>query len=150
VKFKILLVFSFVVFSVSGMSHAGFLGLTMFSRANCVSFNESVSWDASRQWVMDVASWQSHEDGRSRYFEDFQSVWWDVIGPPRNRAYAGCNLCGISGWEVYGYHYLLDTEYPEGPFFLADACPLPVTPGWTDQMVICKTTHETSCNLTEW
>jgi len=150
-KFKILFsICIFVFISASGISHAGFLSLTMFSRANCIAFNESVSWDATRQWVMDIESWQFHDDERSRFFYDYHGSWWDGSNPPRNRAYAGCALCGISGWYVVGDHYLLDKEYPDSSALLMENCPVFVPPGWTEEMVLCKVSYAISCNLTEW
>jgi len=142
---SILICFLFICFS--GSAYAGFFNLTMFSRANCATFNESVSWDGWNEWRMEVESDQMHADGRRRGFIDRDT------GIPRNRAWAGCLFCGISGWTVYGTHYLED-KYTEDESYMNDVIEFCADEGGafveSGTMVDCKKSFATNCNLTEW
>jgi hypothetical protein len=83
--------------------------LTMFSRANCISFNESISWDG-----------RGLTDDKWKFQLSTQSdQWFDTVLPSRTfvadwettwRSYAGCNLCGSSGWTVVGMHFAYPTS----------------------------------------
>ncbi|MFT4254983.1 MAG: hypothetical protein QM608_21175, partial [Caulobacter sp.] len=78
--------------------------LSMFSRANCLTYNESLSWDGrgalQPEWEFNLAteSLQFFDTiAPSRFIETGWAVTW--------RSYAGCNFCGSAGWSVEGWHY---------------------------------------------
>lgn len=130
-----------VAMLLCGSSHAE---LGMFSRANCVGFNESVSWDPILTWSMATESSQFNTiTGQTRSFSDDQ-------GEPTGRSYAGCQLCGFTGWQVDGTHYANEQERSTQNETLMEFC----EGGWVPQTqvhdMVCKYTYATSCNLTEW
>lgn len=80
-------------------AHAGFTGLTWFSRANCALINESITWDLTkphRLWTGTV----HYRNGL--YQHEFNSGWVGTWGDRRSRA--GDTESGL-GWKVFGYHW---------------------------------------------
>jgi len=144
-KSHVIKIFILAFLFVSGSSSSGIVDMTMFSRANCATINESISWDATRKWVMDVISYQLHINGES-------NTIYDVMNDePRYRAYAGCVLCGYGGWYVAGAHYLLDTKYDsDQEYFIVENCPAWEAFTWSERMLWCKTSVAIDCNLGEW
>lgn len=126
---------------VSNNANSGAMKLTMFSRANCAGFNESISWDASHEWELWVVSDQVASDGSYRTFESSAGF--------QNRAYAGCAACtGNKEWTVEGTHNATYNDKEEFDY-LDNYCEL--TPlGGSPYSTYCKYTISTSCNLSEW
>lgn len=129
---------------------AGVFNLTALSRANCIVMgaNESVTWEAGGQWEMVTYSSQLHPVHGHRDFEStFPYQGW--------RAYAGCFFCGLSGWDVLGFHYVsaniedgFDEDRDE---WLSDNCTsgsyLSSGSVFTD---LCWVTDATGCNPGSW
>jgi hypothetical protein len=91
-----------VALTIASSAHAGFHGLTHHSRANCVSFNESVSWHANNYywfWVNSV-HWK---DGKQQHqlIVDWAYTW---------RAASYHTKEGYGGWTVEGHHWMKDSQ----------------------------------------
>lgn len=91
-----------LILSPNTLSYAGFNGLTHHSRANCLTLNESVSWDARGRYRLQVNS--IHTDKNKK--------WHEVHDPVKRPNYdlkwrfAAYHIGeAFSGWTVEGYHY---------------------------------------------
>lgn len=123
---KKILVFCLLLLAVR-QANAAINGISHHSRANCVGFNESVSWDWTHNWLFWVNS--EHLDERSgalihTIVSGWQTTW-------RNAAYHFPE--GRSGWTVHGFHWMM---YSNGQPFLAaeeyvDDCS--IYDGWWDR-----------------
>lgn len=102
-------------------AYAGFDGLTAHSRANCLSMNESISWDATRNWDLRVESIhllhkingpikpnqgdriQRHVMVTGNKLDSHNMTWREAQfhfnDPMPNLRYF---------WEVYGTHYRVE------------------------------------------
>lgn len=126
---------------LSNTANSAMFKLTMFSRANCAGFNESVSWDASHEWSLFVISDQAASNGSYRTFESNAGY--------QNRAYAGCAACtGNTEWTVEGTHNASFTDRDEFDY-LDNYCEF--TPmGGGPYSAFCRYTTGSTCNLSEW
>jgi len=86
-------------------AHAGLLGLTIHSRANCGN-NESISWDVTKAWELRTESYhynvdtnEYHKAGTSAFVLTHRSaaVHW---GEPKNSEY----------WVVTGIHWAVNEK----------------------------------------
>lgn len=96
-----------LAFTMSGSACAGLYGLTHHSRANCGN-NESISWDATHEHMMEVVSrhdsyypWRvlAHTE-----VDAFRNTW---------RSAAVCwNEASVKrdDWVVKGYHWMKDKK----------------------------------------
>ena len=102
-------------------SNSATAGLTYFSRANCLGFNESISWDAWDSHRLRTYSYH-YKDGVFQHSLD--TGWEDTWS-----SYAGHLVEGFGGWRVVGSHYIWRSSTGEL---------------WMGQTVA------TDCNLSQW
>jgi hypothetical protein len=126
----------------AGVANASVFDLSALSRANCSGFNESVTWDASESWQMGTESFQVHDNGNTRLFETGPSTTW--------RSYAGCQLCGLSGWYVSGFHHVLYEDDSDKLEFLQENCEASYISSDAYGADPCWLTSATDCNLDDW
>jgi hypothetical protein len=86
----------------SGSTYAGLHGLTHHSRANCIGFNESISWHAGNAYWMWVVSRHRHVNGADHQLVADWSYTW------RSAAYHTNE--GKGGWSVEGHHWMKESE----------------------------------------
>lgn len=112
--------------SFSSVSYAGFEAFTMHSRANCVGFNESVSWHWNHP--RDLITWTTHQNSKATYSCEFNSGGWSRTW----RAAALHFSEGYGGWYVRGFHWGLNRNLD--PVKLADteAVDCNIYDGWWD------------------
>ena len=90
--------------AASSIVHAGWNGNTAHSRANCLSFNESVTWNWEAYHWWEVRSVHYPTAGRTGV-EHSVTYWMDYTW----RAAAYDNTDAFQGfWFVQGYHFYLD------------------------------------------
>lgn len=91
-----------LLLSVSLSANAGFWGFTMHSRANCVGFNESISWHAGHSYYLMTYS---------HHVSTKPANWWVCrINTPmeatwRSAAYHYAEGYKDGEWKVTGAHY---------------------------------------------
>lgn len=90
-----------LILAMTGISYAGFNGVTHHSRANCAN-NESISWDWTQNWWFWVNS--QHIDARTgailhTLVSDWQLTWRNAM------VHWGE---GRGGWGVRGLHWMRD------------------------------------------
>lgn len=129
-------------FASSQVANASLFELTALSRANCSGFNESVTWDASETWEMGTELFQVHVNGNSRYFDTGLEETW--------RSYAGCQLCGLSGWYVSGFHHAQYGSDMEKSDYLQENCGAEYISSDAYGADPCWMTSATDCNLADW
>ncbi len=78
--------------------NAAFNGLTIHSRANCLSLNETISWDWTHYWMLNTMA-VHYNNGvlQHQYATGWQYTW---------RSAAVCWGEGRGGWTVVGAHYI--------------------------------------------
>jgi hypothetical protein len=93
-------------------SHAGIAGKTAHGRANCLSFNESITWHLGNPDYWRVASFHYRINGGQPYFQ--HSINTGKVFSWRAAAYHTTE--GFSNdWYVVGNHF----DYVNGTEFLA-------------------------------
>lgn len=101
------LLFSLAIGSISFSSYAGFWYNTAHSRANCMGFNESVTWNALEWHYWRVQSIHFHNYFNiSHMIDTFMNFTW------RAAAYHMGEWEGerADNWHVQGYHYYQDPD----------------------------------------
>lgn len=98
--YTIILLFSFV-----NIANAGLNGLTIHSRANCVT-NESITWDATHYWMLAIKSGHYYfENGEQVYKHNMNTGWENTW---RNAAVHWGE--GTGGFYVEASHWKLDGQ----------------------------------------
>ena len=94
---------SCVINLLSNTSQAGLFGITAHSRANCLTFNESVTWNAQESHWWRVKSLHTSAKGAQHLVDTFMAYTW------RAAAYhAGeSNKDLHDPWTAQGYHFYL-------------------------------------------
>lgn len=119
---KLLLICSILL---SFESNAGMKSLTWHSRANCVGFNESVTWELRKSWDLETSSshsGQNHPDWH--WVTDDKRNTWRSIGyhfPEGNQ----------NGWHVLGSHIVFNG--PKRTYYTTEADDCNIYDGWWDQ-----------------
>lgn len=116
-----------IIFSES--ISAGFNGLTHHSRANCAN-NESISWDATRNHMLEVISMHNPQSG---FDKDIHKVENKMHSTWRSGAVHWGEGVNTKNWIVHGYHYMQDGQ---GKLFIADnttAVDCSIYDGWWDR-----------------
>ncbi len=103
-------IISFALFALSVNANAGWYANTAHSRANCVGFNESITWNWSEYHWWEVRSTHFKQKGDGP--DTHQRIAWmaytwrsaalDYFTDP-----AGANL---GNYWVQGYHFYLDND----------------------------------------
>jgi hypothetical protein len=90
-------------------AHAGLLGLTHHSRANCGN-NESISWDATKpHWLSVHSTHLDHKTSKGHEVEDKMRF--------TRRSAAVCWFEATSGYTVIGRHFTKDDD--DGEVYMA-------------------------------
>lgn len=106
--------------------YAGIAGLTQHSRANCAN-NESITWHLNQYQKLLTVSTHQHYNNGSLTHEHTLMTGWDYTW----RSAAVCWLEGLSGWRVWGRHYIQKNyQAYELPGTYATDCSL--DRGWWD------------------
>ena len=94
---------SCVINLISTISHAGLFGNTAHSRANCLTFNESVTWNAQESHWWRVKSLHTSAKGAQHLIDTFMAYTW------RAAAYhvGESNKDLHDPWTAQGYHFYL-------------------------------------------
>ena len=87
-------------------SHAGFFSTTAHSRANCLTFNESVTWNARESHWWRVKSLHTSAKGANHLVDTFMAY------TQRAAAYhvGESNKDLHDPWMAQGYHFYLDGQ----------------------------------------
>lgn len=83
----------------SSSANAGLYLFTTHSRANCLGFNESISWHKGHYYKLMTTSYHFHQD---RFIHALEQPWdttWRSAAYHMTEGYAG------GGWAVTGLHY---------------------------------------------
>lgn len=56
--------------------HAAINGFSVHSRANCLGFNESISWDATHIWLLATTSYHENNDDHRKSHEMRDDARW--------------------------------------------------------------------------
>ncbi|WP_154667243.1 hypothetical protein [Niveispirillum irakense] len=144
--FKFIIPLAAVLVSKAGF--AGVVDLTMFSRANCVGVNESISWAGtsiiSKDYQFNLAIISNQDNSelqlKRSFMEGYEQTW---------RLHAGCFLCGDDGWFVEAEHFA-DPMNKEQEEYLEQYCDSDWTNSGQSFSGPCKATTATDCNLEEW
>lgn len=124
-KRKILTIFLLTVLTSSGISTAGVMTLTHHSRANCASFNESVSWHLRHSYWLWVVSRHRYPNKYDHQLVVDWAITWRAAAYHTNEGYGG--------WTVEGHHWMRDSEaslpYQVAQEFVADCS---IYDGWWD------------------
>lgn len=124
-KFKYLILAIAITTSVD--SHAGFKSLTWHSRANCITINESITWEFGKnQWLKTVGYhyYKNAAKANCDISDGWQYTW---------RSASIHWTEGHGGWQVCGDHY---TKNEKGdPVYIAQTCAKDCNlyDGWWDQ-----------------
>jgi hypothetical protein len=81
-------------------ANAAFNGLTIHSRANCMSINESIAWDGSRQHKLWTRSTHMHVD--DNYWHQHYTGW---VTTKRNAIVHWTEASPGIRWTVFGEHW---------------------------------------------
>lgn len=82
----------------TGLTNAGVVAFTMHSRANCVGFNESISWHLGYSYWLRTKSQHIYDSQIQHTVDTGKEYTW------RSAAYhVGDSF--MSGWSVRGLHY---------------------------------------------
>lgn len=85
-------------------SQAGVFGTTSHSRANCATFNESVTWNKNESHWWRVKSLHQSERGEAHLVDTGMAYTWRAAA-----FHAGEALGERTGqWYVQGYHFYLN------------------------------------------
>ena len=102
---KIIGLLTVIIFSAltTSITHAGFKGLTIHSRANCMSINENIAWDFTQQWTL----WTKSRHTRMNNVHDWHenSTGWETTR--RNAIVHWTEAPPGVEWQVYGEHWML-------------------------------------------
>lgn len=94
-----------VLLHITSFSYAGFFGNTAHSRANCLTFNESVTWNAQEHHWWRVKSLHTAERGQQHLVDTLMAYTW------RAAAYhAGESKDLHNPWTAEGYHFYMDEQ----------------------------------------
>jgi hypothetical protein len=103
IKKSTLLLSLIAIHSVHSYAYAGLNKLTFHSRANCLSFNETVSWDATRKWYLYTYAEHRHLNSKTNSWDEVHEVYDGPSITWRSAAYHFNE--GYGGWFVSGMHY---------------------------------------------
>ena len=95
-----------IILLLSNNVYAGLKGLTHGERANC-GVNESVSWDATKEWPMYVETF--HYDAKSRWLKCKESSE-RKISKFHNVSHWGESYPGIDNYGVLGRHWVYNPK----------------------------------------
>lgn len=87
------------------VTHAGFLGLTHHGRANCMGFNESVSWNALKAFDAFVVSIH-YPDAKNGNYSGFHVLKTPGQVGRRHAAYHMNEAYALGTYIVGGSHYM--------------------------------------------
>ena len=93
-----------VIFSNSAI--AGFFSTTSHSRANCVTFNESVTWNGTEHHWWRVQSLHTSEKGERHMVDTQMAYTWRAAAFHAGEA----NKDLHNAWTSEGYHFYLDNR----------------------------------------
>jgi len=113
-----------LAFVIGDWAYAGFNGLTIHSRANCVN-NESISWDWTHYWNLNTST--SHYLN-GRLVHSYQTGWINTW-----RSAAVCWGEGKGGWTVIGAHYIAYRAGDLIPLGTTNVSDCSVYNGWWDK-----------------
>lgn len=124
-----------LLFCISIPIYAGINGLTHHSRANCLSINESISWDAHHKWWVTVTSTHlppnSTKPVHWSYFPENDG--YPPVNPARTWRGAAMHIGeACCGWLVSGYHEIYKKGY-SWKLVQTDANDCSVYDGWWDK-----------------
>ena len=109
-------------------SHAGFWEFTMHSRANCVGFNESISWHFKHEYWLLTNSY--HSNPKAAYTCNF---WSAPNFEVTSRSAALHFAEGYGGWHVIGSHWTTpDRGRTSQLMAKTDAIDCNIYDGWWD------------------
>lgn len=97
------IVISSAISLVATQSHAGLFGTTSHSRANCVTFNESVTWNAKESHWWRVKSLHTSEKGANHIVDTFMANTWRAAAYHSGES----NRDLHDPWMAQGYHFYL-------------------------------------------
>ena len=83
--------------------YASFNGLTVHSRSNCMSINESIAWDFTKSWTL----WTKSTHIRSGDSSKTHVNWTGWETTKRNAIVHWTEAPPGVYWQVYGEHWML-------------------------------------------
>lgn len=103
-KLKVVLLLLFITTN----SFAGFYETTVHSRANCLGFNESITWNGAQNhwWKVESIHFHQHGDGPDTHKKTaFMAYTWRAAAYDFGSDPAGSHA---DQYWVQGYHYYMD------------------------------------------
>ena len=118
----------FGTYFTTSVAHAAFNGLTIHSRANCISINEAIAWDFTKKWTLWTIS--IHRRTNASNIEHENVTGWETTR--RNAIVHWTEAPPSKTWEVSSEHRAIINrrEVILGAEFV-DGCTL--YNGWWDQ-----------------
>lgn len=112
--------------ALSMSAHSGFYAFTMHSRANCVGFNESVSWHFNHPNYL--ITWSQHSHADVPFQCNLNSDGWRKTWRAAAYHYAE----GYGGWYVLGNHWTMNDRGDPVKLAVTDAVDCNIYDGWWD------------------
>lgn len=117
--------------SINTSTYAGFNGLTAHSRANCVTINESISWDATREsstyrlWTKGSHFYKGAKKHELNTGANYEQTWRSAV------LHLGE---GMGDWRVVGEHWIYwPYDGQQRLFKKTDVSNCAVYDGWWDR-----------------
>ena len=120
---KFIYLTSFLLFSIA--ANAGIAEFTMHSRANCVGFNESISWHLGHSYWLRTESVHMKGGKVQHIVGTKKELTW------RSAAYHVGDE-SLSGWTVQGIHYGYTTDHKQILWAITSVTDCSIYDGWWD------------------
>ncbi len=106
-NFKTLYPLLVLIFNITmNTCYAGFFGNTAHSRANCLTFNESVTWNARESHWWRVKSLHTSAKGERHIVDTLMAYTWRAAAFHHGEA----NRDPKDSWIAQGYHFYMDDK----------------------------------------
>jgi hypothetical protein len=99
----------FAILLTSTAAHAGFNGLTAHSRANCLTINESISWDATRKWDLYVTAFHYRWNG-STWINQHKDISSGTYDHTWRAASVHVGEARSGQWRVTAEHWIIEKD----------------------------------------